>query len=69
METPVKNELKQLRLSAFINAAVAVYAVCTFLSALQSHVAWRILLSGTGSVFFIAAAIVAIIKIVKLGKS
>jgi len=69
MEAPVKDELKRLRLSAFINAAVAVYAVCTFLSALQSRVAWRILLSGTGSVFFIAATTIAIIRIVKLRKN
>ncbi|HEY9532938.1 MAG TPA: hypothetical protein VIQ77_00300 [Mucilaginibacter sp.] len=68
MEAPVKDQLKKLRFSAFINAAMAVYAVCMFLSALQTHVAWRIFVSGFGSVFFIAATVVIVLRMIKLLK-
>jgi hypothetical protein len=64
-----KDQAKQLRLSIFINSAMGVYAVCTFINALLAHVAWRILCSGIGSVFFIAIAIIQIKKLIRLRKA
>lgn len=68
MEEPVKNPLKQTIPSLIINAAMAVYALCTFIAALQAGVAWRILLSGTGLVFFTAAVAITVAKLLKMRK-
>lgn len=68
MEEPVKNPLKQAIPSLIINAAMAVYALCTFIAALQAGIAWRILLSGTGLIFFTIAAATTVVKLLKLRK-
>jgi hypothetical protein len=67
--TPSTDQIKQIRLSLFINSALAIYAVCTFIAALKAGVAWRILLSGTGSVFFVVAVVNLLLRLVKLRKA
>jgi len=68
MEQPVKYQQKQFIMSLIINGAMAIYALCSFIAALQKGAAWRILLTGTGVIFFIAASAVTIMKMVKLRK-
>ena len=63
-----KDQAKQLRLSIFINSAMAIYAICTFINALQLHVAWRILCAGIGSVFFAGMVIIMANRLIKLRK-
>jgi hypothetical protein len=67
--TPSTDQIKQIRLSLFINSAMAIYAICTFVSALKAGVAWRILLSGTGSVFFVVAVVMLLLRLIKLRKT
>jgi hypothetical protein len=67
--TPSTDQAKQLRLSIFINLAMAIYAICTFIKALQTHVAWRIIISGVGSVFFVAMLVILVLRLVKLRKA
>jgi hypothetical protein len=63
------NQIKQIRQSIFINGAMAVFAVCTLINALLSGEAWRIVMAGVGSVFFIAIAVRQILKLNKLRKA
>jgi hypothetical protein len=67
--SPAKDQAKQIRLSIFINSAMAIYAICTFINALQMHVAWRVLCAGIGSVFFVGIAIMQIKKLISLRKA
>jgi hypothetical protein len=67
--TPSPDQIKQIRFSIFINSALAIYAISTFITALKVGVAWRILLSGTGSVFFVVAVVMQLLKLVKLRKA
>lgn len=70
MQTPSpKDQLKQVRLSIFINAAMAVFAVSTLLNAIQTHVFWRIFCSAVGSVFFVAILVMLVQKLIKLRKA
>ncbi len=48
---------------------MAIYAICTFVAALKVGVAWRILLSGTGSVFFVLVVVMLLLRLVKLRKA
>ncbi len=48
---------------------MAIYAICTFINALQMHVAWRVLCAGIGSVFFVGVAIMQIKKLISLRKA
>lgn len=48
---------------------MAIYAICTFINALQTHVPWRVLCAGIGSVFFVGIAIVQIKKLISLRKA
>ncbi|MES2375571.1 MAG: hypothetical protein V4553_03280 [Bacteroidota bacterium] len=66
---PSTNQIKQIRLSLFINSAMAIYAICTFVASLKAGIAWRILLSGTGSVFFVVAIVMLLLRLVKLRKA
>ena len=66
MEKPVNTSLKQLIPSLIINGAMAIYALCTFISALSAVIVWRILLSGTGLIFFVAASVSTVTKMLKL---
>jgi hypothetical protein len=67
--SPSTNQIKQIRLSLFINFAMTVYAVCTLVKALQTGVVWRIVCSGVGSVFFLAVFILLILRLIKLRKA
>ncbi|MBC7400763.1 MAG: hypothetical protein H7289_12555 [Mucilaginibacter sp.] len=67
--SPATDQIKQIRLSLFINAAMAVYAICTFVAALKAGVAWRIVCSGVGSVFFVAIIVMLVLRLIKLRKA
>ncbi|TSJ38847.1 hypothetical protein FO440_20300 [Mucilaginibacter corticis] len=70
MQSPTPtDQLKQVKTSIFINLAMSVYAVCTLLRALQTHVFWRILSSAVGSVFFVAMVVILVQKMIKLRKA
>lgn len=56
-------------MSIFINAAMSVFAICTLVNAIQTHVFWRILCSAVGSVFFVAVLAMLIQKLIKLRKA
>lgn len=68
MDTSPAEASKKIKQSLFINSALAIYAVCTFIGALKSGVAWRILLSGTGMVLFVTAIVILVLKLIKLSK-
>jgi hypothetical protein len=67
--TPSTDQIKKIRFSLFINSCLAIYAICTFVAALKAGVAWRILLSGTGSVFFVVAVVMLLLRLIKLRKA
>jgi hypothetical protein len=67
--TPSTGQIKQIRLSLFINAAMAIYAICTLVAALKAGVAWHIVCSGVGSVFFVAIIVMLILRLIKLRKA
>ncbi|WP_214071739.1 hypothetical protein [Mucilaginibacter sp. dw_454] len=69
METPVKMQLRQLWLQVFINACMTLYALSMLLNAFYTHVAWRILISATASVFFPYVLVNTILKITKLRRA
>lgn len=48
---------------------MAVYAICTFVAALKAGVAWRIVCSGVGSVFFVAIIVMLVLRLIKLRKA
>lgn len=47
---------------------MTIYALCTFISALNKGQLWRILVSGTGLLFFAAALVVIVVNMRKLRK-
>jgi hypothetical protein len=63
------NPARKVWQSIFINAALALYAMGTFVGSLQKGEAWRIVLSGVGSVFFIAVIISLVLQLKKLRRS
>jgi hypothetical protein len=67
--TPFQDQIKKIRLSLFINSCMAVYAVCTFVAALKAQIAWRILCSGVGSVFFVTILVLLMLRLIKLRKA
>jgi hypothetical protein len=69
MTAPPADQIKQIRLSLFINFAMTVYAVCTLIAALKAGVVWRIICSGVGSVFFLAVFIMLTLRLIKLRKA
>ncbi|MFD2874106.1 hypothetical protein ACFS5N_16610 [Mucilaginibacter ximonensis] len=68
MEEPVKNPQKKFTASLVINGSMTIYALCTFISALNKGELWRILVSGTGLLFFAAALVVIVVNMRKLRK-
>ncbi|MCC8423731.1 hypothetical protein [Mucilaginibacter sp. UR6-11] len=69
MAVSATDQIKQIRLSLFINLAMTVYAVCTLVDALQTGVVWRIICSGVGSVFFLSIFIMLVLRLIKLSKA
>lgn len=68
MEEPVKNPIKQFVAPLIINGSMSIYALCTFIAALKAGIAWRILLSATGLVLFLAVIVIITLRILKLRK-
>lgn len=48
---------------------MAIYAICTLVAALKAGVAWHIVCSGVGSVFFVAIIVMLILRLIKLRKA
>ena len=68
MEPSTTNPVRKAWQSIFINSALALYALSTLIGALQKGEAWRIVISGVGSVFFVAVVVGLAIKLNKLRK-